>query len=92
MLAALGRHPNRPAHIHFIVTAPGYKPVITHIFTSDSEYLAEDAVFGVKETLIVNPTKLPIPNRRLTSTLLHPTGTLRGTLPLQGTPMHLDAS
>ena len=52
MLAALGRHPNRAAHIHFIVTAPGYDPVITHIFTPDCEYLAEDAVFGVKETLI----------------------------------------
>ena len=63
MLAALGRHPNRPAHIHFIVTAPGYKPVITHIFTSDSEYLAEDAVFGVKETLIVNPTEITDPEQ-----------------------------
>ena len=54
MLAALGRHPNRPAHIHFIVTAPGYDPIITHIFTPDSEYLSEDAVFGVKETLIAD--------------------------------------
>ena len=52
MLTALGRHPNRAAHIHFIVTAPGYDPVITHIFTPDCEYLSEDAVFGVKETLI----------------------------------------
>lgn len=52
MLAALGRHPNRAAHIHFIVTAPGYDPVITHIFTPDCEYLDQDAVFGVKETLI----------------------------------------
>ena len=52
MLAALGRHPNRAAHIHFIVTAPGYDPVITHIFTPDCPYLSEDAVFGVKETLI----------------------------------------
>jgi catechol 1,2-dioxygenase len=52
MLAALGRHPNRAAHIHFIVTAPGYEPVITHIFTPDCQYLAEDAVFGVKESLI----------------------------------------
>ena len=52
MLAALDRHPNRAAHIHFIVTAPGYDPVITHIFAPDCEYLSEDAVFGVKETLI----------------------------------------
>ena len=52
MLAALGRHPNRAAHIHFIVTAAGYDPVITHIFTPDSPYLSEDAVFGVKQSLI----------------------------------------
>lgn len=52
MLAALGRHPNRAAHIHFIITAPGYDPVITHIFAPDCEYLAEDAVFGVKDELI----------------------------------------
>ena len=61
MLAALGRHPNRPAHIHFIVTAPGYDPIITHIFTPDSEYLSEDAVFGVKETLIADLEKIDDP-------------------------------
>lgn len=52
MLDLLGRHPNRAAHIHFIVTAPGYDPVITHIFEPSCRYLSEDAVFGVKETLI----------------------------------------
>ncbi len=52
MLVALGRHPNRAAHIHFIVTAPGYDSVVTHIFTPDCPYLSEDAVFGVKESLI----------------------------------------
>ncbi|MCW6509264.1 intradiol ring-cleavage dioxygenase [Lichenifustis flavocetrariae] len=52
MLEAIGRHPNRAAHIHFIVTAPGYDPVITHIFEPSCRYLSEDAVFGVKETLI----------------------------------------
>jgi hydroxyquinol 1,2-dioxygenase len=61
MLAALARHPNRPAHIHFIVTAPGYDPVITHIFTPDCEYLSEDAVFGVKETLIADLQKIEDP-------------------------------
>ncbi|AOJ27925.1 intradiol ring-cleavage dioxygenase [Burkholderia seminalis] len=54
MLAALGRHPNRAAHIHFIVQAPGFETVITHIFTPDCRYLAEDTVFGVKESLIGN--------------------------------------
>jgi hydroxyquinol 1,2-dioxygenase len=52
MLAALGRHPNRAAHIHFIITAPGYDTVITHIFAPDCRYLTEDAVFGVKDELV----------------------------------------
>jgi catechol 1,2-dioxygenase len=52
MLDALGRHPYRSAHVHFIVTASGFDPVITHVFTPDCEYLCEDAVFGVKESLI----------------------------------------
>lgn len=54
MLQALGRHPNRAAHLHFIVTAPGFERVITHIFTPDCPYLAEDAVFGVKDSLIAD--------------------------------------
>lgn len=52
LLGRLGRHPNRAAHLHFIVTAPGYVPVITHIFTPDCQYLAEDTVFGVKRELV----------------------------------------
>jgi protocatechuate 3,4-dioxygenase beta subunit len=52
LLGAMGRHPNRAAHLHFIVTAPGCAPVITHIFTPDCPYLQEDAVFGVKRELI----------------------------------------
>lgn len=54
LLNAMGRHPNRAAHLHFIVTAPGYEPVITHIFEPGCQYLAEDAVFGVKESLIAD--------------------------------------
>ncbi len=61
MLGALGRHPNRAAHIHFIVTAPGFDPVITHIFTPDCQYLSEDAVFGVKESLIGDFRKVEDP-------------------------------
>ena len=57
MLAALGRHPSRPAHIHFIVTAPGYDPIITRISLRQTKYLSEDAVFGVKETLIADLEK-----------------------------------
>lgn len=54
LLGQLGRHPNRAAHLHFIVTAPGHQPVITHIFTPDCPYLPEDAVFGVKQDLIAD--------------------------------------
>lgn len=52
LLAATARHPNRPAHMHFIVTAPAHRPVTTHLFVSDSPYLDSDAVFGVKESLV----------------------------------------
>ncbi len=53
MLAALGRHPFRPAHIHFIVQAPGYESLTTHLFAAGDPYLDSDAVFGVKNSLIV---------------------------------------
>ena len=53
MLMALGRHPMRPAHIHFIVGAPGFEPVTTHMFVGGDEYLEFDAVFGVKDSLVV---------------------------------------
>jgi hydroxyquinol 1,2-dioxygenase len=52
MLAATGRHPWRPAHIHLIVRASGYRTVATHVFDSASEYLASDAVFAVKPSLL----------------------------------------
>lgn len=56
MLAALGRHPFRPAHMHFLVTAPGYDTVVTHTFVDGDPYLESDAVFGVKESLITDFT------------------------------------
>src|SRR5687767_5918 len=52
LLAATNRHAYRPAHVHFIATAPGYRPVTTHLFVDDSPYLDSDAVFGVKESLV----------------------------------------
>jgi protocatechuate 3,4-dioxygenase beta subunit len=52
LLRATGRHPYRPAHIHFIVAADGYQPVTTHLFVADTPYLDSDAVFGVKESLV----------------------------------------
>ncbi len=52
MLSATGRHPWRPAHIHMIVRAPGYKTVTTHVFDATSEYLDSDTVFAVKPSLL----------------------------------------
>jgi hydroxyquinol 1,2-dioxygenase len=52
MLEATGRHPWRPAHIHMIVRARGYRTLATHIFDRDSEYLDSDAVFAVKPSLL----------------------------------------
>ncbi len=52
MLGNLGRHPYRPAHMHYIVTAPGFQKVITHTFVGDDVYIKSDAVFGVKKTLV----------------------------------------
>jgi catechol 1,2-dioxygenase len=54
MLGHLGRHPFRPAHMHFLVTAPGYDRLITHTFVAGDTYLESDAVFGVKAPLIVD--------------------------------------
>ena len=54
LLAALGRHPFRAAHLHFIVEADGFDRVVTHIFVPDCAYLPEDAVFGVKQSLIAD--------------------------------------
>lgn len=52
LLRAMGRHPYRPAHIHFIVTASGFAPLVTHLFVGDDDYITSDAVFGVKRSLI----------------------------------------
>lgn len=52
LLKALGRRQYRPAHIHVIILAEGYDPIITHIFEPTCPYLKEDAVFGVKASLI----------------------------------------
>lgn len=52
LLRASNRHGNRPAHLHFMVTAPGYRAVVTHIFVPGSPYLDSDAVFGVKDSLV----------------------------------------
>ena len=52
LLEATGRHPWRPAHLHFMIKAPGYETLVTHVFRDKSEYLDSDAVFGVRQSLI----------------------------------------
>lgn len=52
LLGAAGRSPMRPAHVHFMITAPGYRTVITHVFAAGDPHLDTDAVFGVKSSLI----------------------------------------
>jgi len=52
MLKAQGRHPWRPAHVHFMIEAPGYAKLVTHVFVAGDPYLDSDAVFGVKDQLI----------------------------------------
>ncbi len=52
----MGRHPYRPAHIHFIVSAPGYEPVTTQLFNRADPYVDSDAVFGVRSSVLVDFT------------------------------------
>ncbi len=54
MLLALGRHPMRPAHVHFLIQAPGYDTLTTALFSADDPYVESDAVFGVKPSLVVD--------------------------------------
>lgn len=54
LLTALGRHPWRPAHLHFKIEAPGYERLITHVFRRGDRYLESDAVFGVRSTLVAD--------------------------------------
>ncbi|MDC0457856.1 6-chlorohydroxyquinol-1,2-dioxygenase [Alphaproteobacteria bacterium] len=52
LLKKLDRHPYRPAHIHFMVKAKGFKDLITHVFIDEDKYLKSDTVFAVKQSLI----------------------------------------
>lgn len=54
MLQSVGRPSWRPAHVHFMVSHPKYRTVITHVFDADSPYLETDAVFGVRDSLVVD--------------------------------------
>lgn len=54
MIIQTRRHPMRPAHVHFLVNAPGYEPLITHVFIDGDKYLDSDVVFGVKDELVAD--------------------------------------
>lgn len=54
LIAASKRHPMRPAHIHFLVKAQDLEPLVTHVFIEGDQYLASDAVFGVKDELVAS--------------------------------------
>ena len=52
MMKRAARHPYRPAHLHFMIQAPGYEKLVTHVFRKSDQYLESDAVFGVRSSLI----------------------------------------
>jgi hydroxyquinol 1,2-dioxygenase len=68
MLAAVGRSPLRAAHLHFMVSAPGLRTLVTHIFVRGDELIDSDTVFGVKDSLVKDfvrqPTGTPAPAGR----------------------------
>jgi len=53
VLRASGRHPWRPAHVHFLIRAEGHRALITHLFREGDPYLDSDVVFGVRSSLVV---------------------------------------
>jgi len=70
--AATGRHPYRPAHIHFIVSAPGHRTLTTHVFDAASAYIDSDAVFGVKSSLVREFAHVDDPAQAATLSLPNP--------------------
>ena len=52
LLRYMGHHPNRPGHMHYIISKPGYRPLISQIFDGSSAWLDDDAVFAVKDSLV----------------------------------------
>jgi protocatechuate 3,4-dioxygenase beta subunit len=54
LLDATGRHPYRPAHVHVIVTADGFEPLTTQLYTKGDAYIDSDAVFAVRKSLIID--------------------------------------
>ncbi|ADZ69534.1 intradiol ring-cleavage dioxygenase [Polymorphum gilvum] len=63
LLRRLGRHPFRPAHLHYMIKADGFETLITHIFDPDDPYIGSDAVFGVKASLLAAFKSIDDPTR-----------------------------
>ncbi len=59
ILNATGRHPWRPSHLHYIVKADGFRPLVTEVFPDDDPYLDQDTVFGVRDDLVMTYTEHP---------------------------------
>lgn len=59
ILSASGRHAWRPSHLHFIISAPGFKTLVSEVFAADDPYLDQDAVFGVRGDLIMHYIEQP---------------------------------
>ena len=59
ILRACGRHPWRPSHLHFIVEAEGFRPLVTEVFPEGDPYLDQDTVFGVREDLVMRYETMP---------------------------------
>ena len=59
ILNATGRHPWRPSHLHYIVKAEGFRPLVTEVFPADDPYLDQDTVFGVRDDLVMTYKKMP---------------------------------
>ncbi|WP_420122722.1 dioxygenase [Nakamurella sp.] len=72
LLRATGRHEYRPAHVHVAVAAPGLRSLTTHLFVAGSPYLDSDAVFGVKDSLIVDFARVDDPARAAAAGLPNP--------------------
>ena len=68
MLAAVGRSPMRAPHLHFMVSSPGCRTLVTHIFVRGGDFLDSDSVFGVKDSLIKDfvrrDASMPTPDGR----------------------------
>ncbi|MBA0085441.1 MAG: hydroxyquinol 1,2-dioxygenase, partial [Acidobacteria bacterium Pan2503] len=66
MIRAQGRHGFRPAHIHFLIGAPGYRELVTALYLRSDDHIDSDTVFGVTESLVTEITphdpKSPIPD------------------------------